>query len=195
MADWQVYADLIAAKLGMRDGATVYELGCGAGAFLYALRQRLELTVGGLDYSAALIAAATRAMPDGQFVAAEAKAVEIAPRYDFVISNSVFHYFPLDYAAEVLGKMIAKAEVAVAVMEVPDLRTRAEAEDLRRDLLTREEYEKKYAGLEHTYYRREWFAEIAAAHGCECELFDGCVPNYAQNRFRFGALLRKRGAA
>jgi len=189
--DWRTYAGLIADKLGIRDGETVYEVGCGAGAFLYALRERYSLAVGGLDYSAGLIAAATRAMPDGEFKVAEANAVDTETAYDYVITNSVFHYFGQDYATEVLDRMIRKAKVAVAVMEVPDLQTKGESEALRRDALTQEEYDKKYAGLEHTYYQRDWFRSQAAARGLTCEVFDGCVPNYAQNKFRFGVLFKK----
>ncbi len=189
--DWQTYAGIISAKLKLVDGNSIYELGCGAGAFLYALREKHTLKVGGLDYSSALIEAATQAMPDGEFIATEAKLVDAEIAYDFVISNSVFHYFSQDYAAAVLARMVKKAKVAVAIMEVPDLQTKLESEALRRDLLSQEEYEKKYAGLEHTYYDRAWFNEQATALGCSCETFDGCVPGYAQNKFRFGAIIKK----
>ena len=189
--DWQTYADIISAKLNIKNGDSVYELGCGAGAFLFALRERLSLKVGGLDYSSALIDAANHAMPDGDFMATEAKLLDIEPAYDFVISNSVFHYFSEDYATTVLARMVEKAKTAVAIMEIPDLKTKSESETLRRDLLSQEEYEKKYAGLEHTYYDRDWFKAQAAVLGCSCETFDGCVPGYAQNRFRFGAIIKK----
>ncbi len=189
--DWQTYAEIISTKLGLFDGASVYELGCGAGAFLYALRQLHTLEVGGLDYSAPLISAAKQAMPDGDFIANEAKLVDTNHQYDFVIANSVFHYFTEEYASIVLDKMMKKAKIAVAIMEIPDLTTKIQSETLRRDVLTQEEYEKKYAGLEHTYYRRTWFIEQAQLHGYECEVFDGCVPNYAQNKFRFGVLINK----
>jgi hypothetical protein len=46
-------------RLGIRSGDTVYELGCGAGAFLYPLWQR-GVKVGGLDYSSSLLDAARR---------------------------------------------------------------------------------------------------------------------------------------
>jgi hypothetical protein len=87
--------------------------------------------------------------------------------------------------------MIKKARNAIAIMEVPDLKTKVESEAMRRNMLTQEEYDMKYAGLEHTYFTREWFKQQAESHGLECELFDGCIPNYAQNRFRFGVILRK----
>ena len=190
-ADWRTYTALIAEKLGLCNGATVFEVGCGAGALLYALQERYSLTVGGIDYATGLIAAAKMAMPDGKFKLQEAKALEVTPQYDYVIANSVFHYFDLDYAAKVLDRMIKKTKNTIALMGVPELKTKSESEAMRRDRLTQAEYEKKYAGLEHTYYDRDWFRSQAKAHGLMCQFFDGCVPNYAQNRFRFGCIIRK----
>lgn len=88
--------------------------------------------------------------------------------------------------------MIEKAVIAVAVLEIPDAYTKEESERVRRDILTPEEYEKKYAGLEHTYYEREWFEEIAATHGLCYDIFDHCIPNYVQNKFRFDCIIRKK---
>ncbi len=191
VGDWRTYATFIAQKLGIQDGATVYEVGCGAGAFLYTLCEKFSLTVGGLDYARGLLGIAAHVMPYGDFKVLEARNTEITPQYDYVIANGVFHYFDVEYAAEVLDRMIKKARIAVAVLEVPDMRTKDESEAVRRDILSPGEYEKKYAGLQHTYYARDWFDAQAKARELECELFDGCVSNYAQNRFRFGCIIRK----
>ena len=131
--DWRKYAALIAEKLCIRDGATVFEVGCGAGAFLYALREKYSLSVGGIDYSAGLIAAASRIMTDGDFRVAEAKELEVQPQFDYVIANSVFHYFNPEHAAEVLDRMIQKARIAAVVMDIPALCTKDESEKLRRE--------------------------------------------------------------
>ena len=138
-ADWRIYVKGIAEKLGSKEGETVFEVGCGAGAFLYALRES-TLSVGGCDYAAGLIEAARQAMPDGEFKVMQAIALEPNPQYDYVIANSVFHYFGLEYASEVLERMINKAKVAVAVMEIPDAATKEESECMRRDILTPMEY-------------------------------------------------------
>ena len=190
-ADWQTYAEIIAKKIEMFDGASVYEIGCGAGAFLYAFRERYSLKVGGLDYSPALITAAIQAMPDGDFIADDAKSVETTVAYDFVISNSVFQYFSEADAAIVLAAMIKKSKQAVAILDIPNLATKQASENLRRGLLSQDDYDKKYAGLAHTYYNQDWFKQQAQRHGCSCEIFDGCVPNYAQNEFRFSVLIKK----
>jgi hypothetical protein len=60
---------------------------------------------------------------------------------------------------------------------------------MRRDVLTHKDYEKKYAGLEHTYFKRDSFRSRAAERGLNCDVFDGCVPDYVPNKFRFGTLL------
>ncbi len=189
--NWRRHAASIANRLGINNGATVYEVGCGSGAFLYALRELFPIKVGGIDYSAGLIATASQAMPDGHFTEGGAATLDIVPQYDFVISNGVFHYFSLEYASEVLERMMKKSKISVGIMDIPDVATKDEAEALRRGILGPEEYNEKYKGLEHTYYARSWFEEQAKEHGFTCKIFDGCVPNYAQNSFRFGIIIHK----
>jgi trans-aconitate methyltransferase len=157
------------------------------------LREKYNLRVGGCDYAPALIDIARRLFPTGDITAAEAADLSIVPRYDIVLANGVFHYFPnFDYARRVLERMIAKADSAVAILEVPNADTRTEAERMRRDKLTQESYEEKYRGLEHLYYQPQWFGEIATKNGCDWEYFDHPVPNYAQSRFRFDVVIRRR---
>jgi trans-aconitate methyltransferase len=189
--DWREYARRVSEKLNLKAGCSVYEIGCGAGAFLYALCEKISLKVGGNDYGSGLIDTAKRVLPHGEFQCIEAAKIDTTAKYDYVISNSVFHYFDLDYARQVLLRMLDKADRAVCVLELPDLRTKDLSEKARRDILSPAEYEKKYAGLEHTYYDRTWFSAIAAERGMKCETFDGCVPRYAQNQFRFGCLILK----
>lgn len=189
--DWRAYARLIADRLQLQPGQSVYEVGCGAGAFVFALRE-LGIRVGGLDYSANLIAKAGEAMPEGDFTLGDAGSLPLQPRYDVVLANSVFHYFPdQDYAGQVLARMLEKATRAVAILELPDNALREQAERVRRDSLTPSAYEEKYRGLAHFYYDRAWFSSFAAARGHGCELFDQCIPNYAQSPFRFNCLITR----
>jgi trans-aconitate methyltransferase len=195
-AAWRVYVAMVAGRLGIRPADSVFEIGCGSGAFLYVLREA-GVRIAGLDYSENLVAAARHAMPEGDFRAATAEAfAAVAGEYDFVIANSVFHYFPdLDYARRVVDKMRVAAGRAVAILELPDAVTRGEAEAARRGLLSAEEYERKYAGLSHLYYDRNWFIELAEHHGLAAEIFQQDIAGYAQNAFRYNVLLRKREAA
>jgi trans-aconitate methyltransferase len=190
--EWREYTDIIAKKLSLKNGQSVFEVGCGSGAFLYSLKEKLDLKVGGLDFSSSLVDFAKKAMPEGDFFAMDASQISSTPQYDFVVSNGVFHYFSsLDVAEKILETMISKAKTAVAVLEIPDAKTKEASENMRRDKLTHAEYEAKYKGLEHIYFSRDWFKNIADKHGFKFESFDGCVPGYVQNNFRFGFIMWK----
>jgi trans-aconitate methyltransferase len=193
-AAWRAYARTIANRLDLQKTDRVFEVGCGSGAFLFALRE-LGTNVAGLDYSSALISMAKMAMPEGEFITAEACELSPQPQYDFVVANGVFHYFPDDsYAQAVLSTALRKARRAVAILEVPDLALREGSERMRRDILTPEQYEEKYRGLTHKYYSRKWFADIASSHAFDCLTFDQEIPGYAQNRFRFNCLMTRKSA-
>ena len=190
--DWRYLTNKVAEVLGLQDDDTVFEVGCGAGAFLYSLLEDYDLKVGGLDYSEGLIEIAKKVMPDGNWILDEAKNIPDDQEFDYVISHGVFHYFGLSYASQVLDKMIKSARKCIAVLEVPDLDTKYEAESIRRDLLTEENYKKKYEGLEHTYYSKKWFENIAIENDLETIFLEGVIPNYAQNKYRFGVIMKKK---
>jgi ubiquinone/menaquinone biosynthesis C-methylase UbiE len=190
-ADWRAYAGWIADRLGVGPGKSVFEVGCGSGAFLYVLRER-GATVGGIDFAANLLEHARRVLAGGDFVHGNAAELPAQPGYDFAVANSVFHYFPDEpYAQAVLGRMLDKAGSAVAVLDVPDAATRDEAERVRSAGLSADEYQKKYAGLHHRYYPRRWFEAKAAQRGWRCETFDQRVAEYGQSSFRFNAVLTR----
>jgi trans-aconitate methyltransferase len=193
VANWRQYVNAVATKLDLSGGSSIYEVGCGAGALLSTLKERLRLEVGGCDFSSPLISVAGRVMPDGDFTVSEATEFPIDPRYDFVLSNGVFLYFPdLDYARRVLERMAAKARFAIAVLEVPDVATREASEAKRRALLSPDEYDRKYRGLNHLYFPRSWFHEMAEKLSMDCTGLEARIPDYAQAEFRFGVLLRSR---
>lgn len=189
--DWRNYAAKVAAMLNLKKDHSIYEVGCGSGAFLYALNEVIHIKTGGNDYSQPLIETAKLVFPGSDFECIEASQINTDNKYDFVISNSVFHYFDTQYAKNVISKMIEKSHSKICILEIPNAQRKEEAEKMRRDQLSIEEYEKKYAGLNHTYYSKDWFASIGKDFGLEYEIFDGCIPNYLQNDFRFGCIFHK----
>ena len=191
--DFRDYVRIITDRLAVKNGTSVYEVGCGSGAFLFGLRERISMpTVGGCDYAGRLIDVARLVFEGGDFTFAEAADVCTEPKYDVVLANGVFHYFSdLDYAARVIDKMIEKANRIVAILEIPHAGTRQEAERVRREQLSPEQYEVKYAGLKHQYYWPDWFGKIAEQHDCAWEHFGQIIPNYIQNPFRFNVIIRK----
>jgi predicted TPR repeat methyltransferase len=121
--NWSAFVVREAARLGLGPGRSVFEVGCGAGAFLYEL-DRLGCAVGGLDASSALVAIAREVFARGEFTCAEASALATEPQADVVLACGVFLYFPsLDYARGVLQRMAAKCRGALALYDLPDAAT------------------------------------------------------------------------
>jgi SAM-dependent methyltransferase len=163
---WTSYTERVLDLLGAEPGHSIYEVGCGVGAFLMPVR-RLGLSVAGSDYSATSVTAASKAVPDGQFDCCEARNVPPLPRYDFVVANSVFFYFKdLEYAEAVIRTMVDKARRGVAILDNPDLAHKEVTLALRYRIAGgKAEYEKRYDGLDHLYFDRDWFARVLRETG------------------------------
>ncbi|NMB80141.1 MAG: methyltransferase domain-containing protein [Methanomicrobiales archaeon] len=191
--DFEQYVRTVTELCKIRRGDSVYEVGMGAGAFLLPLYLRGN-PVGGLDYSPALIAMARRAIPACRraFTVGEASSLSTRKKYDIVLSNGVFLYFPdLDYAREVVEKMIKKSRKTIAILDVADLAQREITLQYRKDSLAPGEYEEKYRGLDHLYFPRSWFQDIADAHGLAITIADQQIPHYGNSRFRFNVIMMK----
>jgi trans-aconitate methyltransferase len=189
---WTSYAAHVLDVLGADAGHSVYELGCGAGAFLTPIRER-GLTVAGSDYSSTMVAAASKVLPDGQFEWCEASNVPAFPQYDFVVANGVFFYFKdLDYAETVIKALMAKARRGVAILDSPDLAHKEETLALRHHTAGgKEEYERRYKGLDHLYFDRDWFAQAFWSAGAtSVEVYDQQIQDYANAAGRFNVFAR-----
>jgi trans-aconitate methyltransferase len=188
----QAFSSFVAttcASLKIESGDTVFEVGCGAGAFLYP-PYTAGVRVGGIDYSESLIAHAREVMPSGQFEVKEATALEVTPTADVVISCGVFLYFAsLEYASEVIGRMSSKATRAVAILDIADAARAAEALAVRQAHLGgAAAYAARYAGLDHQAYDRQWIVdELMAAGLTDVRVEDQDIEGYANSRFRFNA--------
>jgi len=188
---WEEYIRFIAKKTDLAPGDSIFEIGCGCGAFLYSWYKEGH-RVGGIDYSGNLISFARQAMKGMDFQVAEAMGVDTDEKYDVVVSNGVFLYFKdYSYAGRVVEKMILKARKAIAILEIPDLAKREESERARRAALPEGEYDKKYKGLQHLYFERDWFTQFSDKSGYKIEIFDQNVEGSQNSQFRFNVVMKK----
>lgn len=189
---WRGFVRRIASVLEVERGATVFEVGCGAGAFLFELYES-ECAVAGIDPSAVLVSYARQVMPQGRFAVDEAASIDVADGYDAVVSCGVFHYFPtLDYTRAVITRMAAKAKRAIAILDVPDLARRDEALAYRRETLGAAAYEDKYAGLEHLYFDRRWLSQVLGESGLVRTHFENQnIPGHGSSMHRFNVIAWK----
>ena len=195
-AEWRSNAQRIAAALAMQAGDTVFEIGCGCGAFLLALQEFVACDVAGADYSAGLIDVARKVFPGCPFEVVAAADMDTSQACDHALSHSMFHYLTLDEASVVIGKMLAKAGRTVGIFDLPDLATRDAAEAMRRGNLPAGEYDKKYEGLAHTYFDKAWLRAEVERHspGASVEFIRSQIDNNPQSPFRFGMIIRKNAA-
>ncbi|MBE0514910.1 class I SAM-dependent methyltransferase [Sulfurimonas sp.] len=189
--DWSDYVDYIKNKLAIGVDETIYEVGCGSGAFLYKFYENKN-DIGGIDYSDKLIDVAKKYMPNGYFEVNDAQNIETHVKYDYVISNSVFFYFPsYEYAEITLIKMIEKSIKGIAILEVNDLEKKEESIKLRKGYLSDDDYAARYKDLEHLYYKKDWFIDIARKYNLKIEIEQQNINNYANNLYRFNVFMYK----
>jgi len=64
---WDLLVWKTSLPIGIRDGDTVFESGCGSGAYLHSLRKHFDIRVSGADFSETQIKLAKKFIPDGIF--------------------------------------------------------------------------------------------------------------------------------
>jgi SAM-dependent methyltransferase len=191
VVDWVRFLENTSNKLDIKPHDSIFEVGCGGGAFLYYF-YNLGHKVAGIDFSTSLIQIARRAMPEMNFEVQSAIDLSTVEDYDFVISFGVFHYFPnLEYSQMTIEKMINKANKAVAIYDLPDFEKKEASEKERKRLLPEGEYEKKYSGLSHLYYHKDWFLDLEKKFPVKIQICDQQIMGYGNSDFRFNVLITK----
>jgi 2-polyprenyl-3-methyl-5-hydroxy-6-metoxy-1,4-benzoquinol methylase len=187
---WRAYISLIETELSAQKTDSIFEVGCGCGAILYPLREAGH-KIGGLDYSETLVKKAQEILSDTDITVCEASLLETLPKYDFVIANSMFFYFPdFEYASLVLRKMYEKAQKGIAVLDVPDAHLEAMLERKKREACPN--YDEKYKGLKHLYYYKSWFLDFFERNKCsKITLSQQNIKGYGYNDFRFNCFIIK----
>lgn len=179
--------------LNLSSGQTVFEVGCGAGANLY-LFARNGFTVGGLDYSAALIDIAKKVLPAenvSELVCAEADELPTTKTFDAVISNNVFSYFDAsDYARRVLEKMLLKSRRMIAVLDIFDADFESELMIERRRTI--ENYDELYKDLPKKFYPRSFFEDFAARHNLSIRFAANDLKDYVNAQFTYHCFMERR---
>lgn len=183
------YVQYIKTKMEMTEGESVYEVGCGSGAILTILKG-MGLEVGGLDYSEALIEIANRLNISTDIEVNEAIRLNTDVKYDHVISNSIFHYFPnLYYAEEIIKLMMEKSRGSIAILDVNDEDKKELALNIRRE--KEPNYDEKYKGYEHLYINKSFWIDLAEKNKWRIEIEDQVIEDYKNRDFRYNIFLRK----
>lgn len=178
---------------GLPQGKTlrsVYEVGCGSGANLFLLEHD-GITCGAIDYSESLLGCAKQVLRTANIRCDEACELPVEPKYDAVISVSVFGYFTGEsYAEAVLEKMCQKANYTVGILELAGLEKKEAYIAHRKRIIPN--YEERYKGLPRQFYSKVFFEAFARAHDMEIELMPVDMKDYWNSQFYFDCYLYKR---
>ena len=190
-SSWLKHSKKIKRLLGINSDSSLYEVGMGAGAFLYPFYNTVK-KVGGIDYSQSLIKVAKKVMPEGEFINGDAITMDKKIKYDFVLSNSVFFYFPsFKYSMDILEMMYEKANSKIAILEVSNLEFIKTAEKIRKKSLNENEYKEKYKDFKHLYFPKEFFINFARDKNCSINIFNPNIDGYNANKYRFCVIIDK----
>ena len=190
--EWIRYTKEFYEKLAIANNDTIFDVGCGSGAFLFPLNLKNH-EVAGVDYSIILIELAKKIMVENNFSTIEAINIDETTKYDFVISHSVFHDFPnLDYAKEVITKMVKKANKKIGIFDINDKDKEDIYHNIRMGSMNKDEYEKKYQGLKHMFYTKDFFNQFAHDNGLKIEIWDQSFEDYENSKLRFNVIMERK---
>jgi len=190
---WLRWVRRIYQRVNLQPNESIFEIGCGAGAFLIEAWRR-GCTVGGVDLSPHLIAIARSIMAEGHFEEADALEFSFNNSWDVVAACGVMLYLPSREEAESLIKVMASAaRRSIVLLDLPDVARRDQAEAFRRSTLGEDLYRERYRGLAHLYFDRDAIRRLLLGLGFGAiAIEDQDLENYPNGAFRFNVIARKR---
>jgi SAM-dependent methyltransferase len=190
--EWLEYTKNLYNKIGITAADSVFDVGCGSAAFIYPHYLGGGNSGGGIDYSTILIGLAKKMIPEYDFSCGDAINLDSRDKFDTVLSHSVFQYFKsLEYADDIIDKMLAKADKSIAILDVNDHSKEKLYHQTRMGQMSLDEYEEKYKDLDHLFYKKEWFLEIAEERNLKIDIFDQDFSSYGNSNLRFNVVMKK----
>lgn len=170
---------------------TVYEVGCGSGANLFLLKN-IGYEIGGSDYSKSLLNEAISYLGKGEsdLECIEAINIKEFPKYDVVMSNGVFGYFPsYNYAEKTLEKMVNKTNGIIALIDIHDKKQEENYYHFRKKTIPN--FEEVYEGLDKLFYPKEFFEEFAKKNNLGLKFVKTEIKEYWNNEFVYSCYMYK----
>lgn len=186
---WLQYIASFQRIIPINPSDSVFEFGCGCGAFLLPFYEKGH-EVGGVDYSEILISVARTNMANVELRLQNVDEPCGAKTYDIVMSHSVFQYFDsLAFAKIVCRNMIEKSSRKVAILDVPNMQLKKESERARAQ--GSDGARRAQNGVHHLYFKKEWFEEVAKDEKVDVEIIDQAVDGYINSEYRFNVIMNK----
>lgn len=195
--NWRILVADFCDKTELQPDNKVLEVGCGSGAFLYAINEIVNIKSYGIDYSKSLIEVAKLVMPDGKFYTQPAdKPSDFKTSFDIIFSNGVFFYFPdHEYVEKVILNWAQHISPGgkLALMDLPDQKYEGSYHRERmKSYKDPSKYEDHYKGLHHLFFDHTAIIKYLESIGMKnVQLFPHAVTNYGNAKFRFNVICNK----
>lgn len=195
--DYMIYQ--VTKPVGINNGDSILECGCGAGAFLSSLLKHYpDLKVSGIDYSKSLLKIARKNLKGDFFYGNMTNINFIEDQwYDHVISFSTFHYLSSEESArKAVREMVrvTKTGGVIFIGEVSDLAKHREAFSIRE--LTHQNHSRvSAANPDHLFLSKDLFKDLADDMRLELSIIDQDnfdLPFYEAAKYRYSVYLAKK---
>lgn len=194
---WLVMVNDCLKRAKIKDNNDIYEIGCGAGAFLYVVNKVLKLNCHGIDYSQNHINIIKKIIPDGEFIVNEAiNLPSFNKKFDFIFSHSVFQYFPSwEYASEVIRKStdLLLKDRFLCILDINDIDLMdIYHEERSKEFSSISEYEKRINDYNHLFISKTKLRDLLLDLGyVDITFFPHAYKNYNNSKFRFNIIAKK----
>ena len=176
--------------LDLKSNESVFEVGCGSGAFLASLKHIFSVKAYGSDYSDKLISIGKELFPFIDFSCGDAETTAIPKNINHIFSFSVFQYFDnYNYARNTITNMIQSNARSISILDIPDIDSKSLSEEFRRSSLGDANYDKNYLskGLIHLYYAKDWMSENFT-QDWKISFYNMEIKGYQNSQFRYNLL-------
>jgi ubiquinone/menaquinone biosynthesis C-methylase UbiE len=186
--------------IGIRKKDSIFECGCGAGAFLASLLKVYpDVKVSGVDYSSTLLQRA-RERFGGDFFVGDMTELGFLPdgAYDHAMSfGSIYYLSSEEQARRAVNEMlrITRPGGTVYVGEVPDAAKKEIAEGIRR--VSHQAVKRiSDANPDHLYLPKALFGEVSRERDADVTIIDHTefdLGGYQAAQYRYSVYIRKKG--
>ena len=186
------YIDFIKENIINRTNINDYicDIGCGSGSTLKILQDVNYKNLTGYDYSESLINIAKNHLDTKDLFCDEF--INFKGQFDYCYSIGVFFYFhDKNYAMKALDKMLNSSNKGFYIFDLPDKSKKDACEKWRMGTMGEKAYKKKYEGLNHLYYSKDFFKEYARINNLNIEIRDQNIKNYQNSQWRFNVFFTK----
>ena len=194
--DWLEYTNILYQLIGIKNKDSIFEFGCGAGAFLFPLHLKNH-NVNGIDYSETLIKLAKGFINKENFFVSDCFSYKSKKLYDVVLCHSIFQYFPdLKFAEIVFKNMHNMAISNISILDVCDndkynIYHQGRIEKFIEQGGSEQEYLEKYSNLDHKFYDKEWFIQQGKKYALVTTIKDQKYEKHENAKYRFNVFYNK----